>query len=236
MVEGDYIQGNRLNGVAVYDGANKNTIGGTATGSGDVISGNASNGVFLSDAGTSGNLVEGDLIGTDASGANDVANSASGVYIGSGATKNTIGGTTVAARDVLSGNGWEGVNIVGGGTSDNVVEGDYIGVAFSGTAALGNAESGVGISGGACNNTIGGTAVGSGNLISGNFSNGVYISDTTTNSNVVEGDLIGTVASGETPCPTRPAGCTSATGPTTTPLAGPPSPPATSSLATVGRA
>ena len=162
MVEGDAIVGNGVNGVAVYDGANKNTIGGTATGSGDVISGNASNGVYLSDAGTSGNLVEGDLIGTDASGANAVANSGSGVYIGNGATNNTIGGTTVAARDVLSGNGWEGVNIIGGGTSGNVVEGDYIGVAFSGTAALGNAESGVGISGGASNNLIGGVVSGSG--------------------------------------------------------------------------
>ena len=125
-----------------------------------------------------------------------MANSASGVYIGNGATENTIGGTTVAARDVLSANGWEGVNIVGGGTSDNLVEGDYIGVAFSGTAALGNAESGVGISGGACNNTIGGVVSGSRDVISGNLSNGVYISDAGTSGNTVAGDLIGTNASG----------------------------------------
>jgi hypothetical protein len=139
--------------------------------------------------------VEGDLIGTDSTGSYSIPNSGSGVVIQNGASDNTIGGTTAAARDVISGNDWDGVHIVNG-ASDNVVEGDYIGVNASGSAALGNAQSGVAIYGAATNNTIGGTAPGSGDVISGNDSHGVYISDPGTTGNVVAGDLIGTDSTG----------------------------------------
>ena len=153
--------------MAIYAGASNNTIGGTASGSGNVISGNAGNGVYLSDSGTTGNVVEGDYIGTDSTGSNALPN-ADGVVIQNGATNNTIGGTTSAARDVISGNDGDGVHIAGGGTSGNVVEGDYIGVTASGSAALGNGASGVAIYAGASYNTIGGTVAGAGDVLSGN--------------------------------------------------------------------
>ena len=99
--------------------------------------------------------------------------------------------------NVISGNDWEGVHIVGTGTTDNetsgnVVQGNYIGVSADGSTALGNAESGVGIYAGASDNTIGGSVSGTGDLISANGSNGVYITDSGTTGNVVEGDFIGT--------------------------------------------
>ena len=87
LVEGDYIGiiggsppaggcaatvpsalGNGSSGVAIYAGANHNTIGGNVSGSGNVISGNVQYGVFISDAGTTRNLIAGDLIGTDPAG------------------------------------------------------------------------------------------------------------------------------------------------------------------------
>jgi titin len=221
VVEGDYIGwalgrpsdgvhaatpehalGNGASGVAVFAGASNNTIGGTVPGSGNVLAANGQNGVYLADAGTTGNLVAGDLIGTDSTGTRAAPNF-NGVLIWGGATNNTIGGTTPDARDVISGNNWEGVHIAGSGTSGNVVEGDYIGLSAIGTGldpnsstALGNVQSGVGLYAGTSGNVIGGWAPGSGNVISGNHSNGVYITDGGTSGNVVAGDLIGTDATG----------------------------------------
>ena len=106
--------------------------------------GNTGDGFYIDSSGTTGNLVEGDYIGTGAAGSSSVPNF-DGVYIGAGASDNTIGGATAGTRDVISGNDWEGVHLEDTGTASNVVEGDYIGTNASGSAAVGNAESGVGI-------------------------------------------------------------------------------------------
>jgi len=78
----------------------------------------------------------------------------------------------------------------------NTVSGNYIGTDLNGTADLGNTIYGVWILGGAQSNTIGGTSSGAGNVISGNDASGLAISGTGTNSNVVKGNYIGTVADG----------------------------------------
>ena len=57
---------------------------------------------------------------------------------------------------MISGNAWDGVHIVDSGTSNNVVEGNFIGTNASGTAAVANGASGVAIFGGASSNTVGG--------------------------------------------------------------------------------
>lgn len=90
------------------------------------------------------------------------------------------------------------MTIVGSGTTGNVVVGDEIGTNSAGTASLGNSGSGVYIAQGASNNTIGGYAgyVGTRDLISGNASYGVEISDSGTTGNLVENDYIGTDVSG----------------------------------------
>jgi hypothetical protein len=200
VVEGDYIGtnvggssklGNGASGVAIYASASGNTIGGSVAGSGNVVSGNGGDGFYISGGGTNANVVEGDLIGTDYTGSVGVPND-EGVYLGGGATNNTIGGTTVVTRDVISGNTTNGVEMFSVGTAGNVVDGDYIGTSASGSSALGNGASGVAIHGRANNDTVGGTASGSGNVISGNVGNGVYIADPGTVGNVVEGNLIGT--------------------------------------------
>ncbi len=96
----------------------------------------------------------GNLIGTDITGTVAIANGSDGVEIDTRASGNTIGGTTGAARNVISGNDNIGVSTDPGATG-NVVEGSYIGTDVTGTLALGNGGGGVGVSG--SDNTIGGT-------------------------------------------------------------------------------
>src|SRR5262249_7966851 len=131
------------------------TIGGTSAGAGNVISSN-DRGVLLTNA-RSGNLVQGNWIGTNASDATNLGN-ATGIAI-SDSTNNTIGGTTRGARNIISGNSVRGVQFTGSTTTGNVVEGNLIGTDNAGTGALGNGT-GVEVSGGAFNNTIGGVAPG----------------------------------------------------------------------------
>ena len=169
-------------------------MGGTATGAGNVISGNKGQGVWIRGAGTTGNLVQGNLIGTTPSGTGQSANAGSGVLIGSGATSNTIGGNTAGARNIISGNSSNGVTITDSGTSGNVVEGNYIGINSAGTAKLGNTIYGVRVD--SAGNTIGGIAAiagtGAGNVISGNGQSGLLVGA----SSLVEGNIVGLNAAG----------------------------------------
>ena len=115
-----------------------------------------------------GNVVEGNYDSANAAGTAALPNGGDGIKIGLGATNNTIGGTVSGARNIISGNVGDGVVISGSGTTGNLVEGNYIGTNAAGTAALGNATDGVQVSSGATGNTIGGTANGAANVISGN--------------------------------------------------------------------
>lgn len=187
---------NSFNGIALFAGAQNNTIGGPA--SANTISGNTLSGVSLSDAGTDGNTVSGNFIGTGSNGSGAVPNGAHGVIIVDGASSNTIGGTTPPARNIISGNGRNGVGIGGTGnatsgdlTRSNVVAGNFIGTDRSGTVALGNGLSGVSIADSAKNNTVGGTAPNAGNLISGGTTYGISLEDAGTSGNLIQGNTIG---------------------------------------------
>ena len=101
-----------------------------------------------------------------------------------------ISQTTPASSNLLSGNRPAGVLISG---SNNLVEGNRIGTDVTGTAALPNGT-GVAIIYIGSDNTIGGTAPGAGNLISGNRRDGIGMYGGA--SNLVEGNRVGTDASG----------------------------------------
>ncbi|TAE20865.1 MAG: hypothetical protein EAZ93_22280 [Oscillatoriales cyanobacterium] len=119
-----------------------------------------------------GNIIEGNFIGTDVTGTQDLGNGYSGISVWS--SNNIIGGQTVKARNVISGNDSLGIYIEGANASNNLIQGNYIGSDLTGTQKLGNTNGGIVILG-ASNNTIGGTAVGVSNLIFGNGKNGVYL-------------------------------------------------------------
>jgi titin len=89
-----------------------------------------------------------------------------------GGNGNIVGGTTAAARNVIAGNKRYGVLING---NNDLVEGNFIGTQKDGVHALGNASSGVFVTGGGANNTIGGTRAGTGNIIANSGADGVLI-------------------------------------------------------------
>ena len=184
--------GNGLSGVFIEGGAASNSVGGTASGAGNLISGNDTHGVDLS--GAIHDVVQGNLVGTNALGSGAVGNADSGVLLENDSNNNLVGGTTAAARNVLSGNLLRGVHL-SGGSSDNLVEGNLIGTNAAGKAAIGNLDSGVLIDTNSDNNTIGGTTAGAANTIAGNLY-GVHISNAS--DNLVEGNWIGTNAAGST--------------------------------------
>jgi hypothetical protein len=185
----------RGNGTGIYIESSGNTVGGTAAAARNVISGNTTDGVQVYGAPAVNNSILGNLIGLDASGNLDLGNANTGVAIWGGATGNTVGGTALGARNVISGNDLYGVAITTAGTSGNRVEGNYIGTDAVGAAAVANSSHGVMIATGAASNTIGGS-VAARNVISGNTLQGVYIAGAGTSGNVVSSNFIGTDAAG----------------------------------------
>ncbi len=213
-----------LDGVVVNGQASYNTIGSLATGTGtvtqtggNVISGNAEWGVYISDSGTSGNTVQNDYIGTDLTGKVAVGNGFNGLDVVNSASSNTVGGTSAAACDVISGNANEGV-LIGLGATTNVVEGDYIGTGAKGKAAVPNALDGVYVGLGAVNNTIGATSnagtqnFASYNVISGNGTNGIKVTDSGTSGTQIVGNFVGTDATGTVAIPNQADGVLVASG------------------------
>lgn len=179
-------------GVFVADGQD-NQIGGAGPGEGNVLSGNY-DGINLWGSGTRNNVVLGNHIGTNASGTAAMGNQVDGVWVGANAQHNLVGGATAAARNLISGNGSNGVVIDGG--QYNTIRGNYIGTDATGTRALPNSGSGVTLAEGARDNLIGGAAPGEGNVISGNHT-GVSLAGSSVGNNVVRGNYIGTDATGK---------------------------------------
>ncbi len=193
--------GNQFGGVAFYQAGSGNTIGGDVSGAGNLISQNGGDGIY--DAEDSGNLLEGNVIGLDATGSRTAyGNSGNGVEL-QRVSGDTVGGTVAAARNIISGNAADGILLDGSNTTDNVIEGNFIGTDITGTTAvdsndqqIGNNNDGVEIDSAATGNTVGGTVSGSRNVISGNIQDGVEITGGGATANIVEGDYIGTDLTG----------------------------------------
>lgn len=189
-------------GVLIIGASQDNVIGGDRTlgagptGQGNVISLCGLSGVSIREPGTGHNVVQGNYIGTDATGTTAQGNGFHGVEIVGGAQRNLVGGQSPGERNVISGNGRTGVFIQNGETTNNTVSGNYIGTDASGTAAIPNGEWGVDLGDQAENNLIGGDSPGEGNLISGNGSGGVFLQNRVSG-NRISGNYVGTDASGK---------------------------------------
>lgn len=156
-------EGNLREGVFIRANANSNTI------SANVISGNQNNGVHLdgsasgsSTTSTSGDLIAGNIIGLDVTGTVVLGSVGVGIYV-QNAPMTTIGGTTPADRNIVSGNG-AGMQLYDN-SDGSVIEGNYVGTDVTGTVALGNNLAGGFLRNniaffGMSNSTVGGTAPG----------------------------------------------------------------------------
>jgi len=176
-------------GIYVAEGANGNRIGGVDVGEGNVISGNRNAGCHVR---SDSNAVMQNIIGLSAEGNAALFNGTSGVQLASGASFNRIGNGLESGRNIISGNAAAGVSIAWGGADSNVVAGNYIGVGRDGSTALAN-HTGVDIGNGTSHTVI------SHNVISGNIHNGITLA--ITDSNVVEGNYLGTNAQGNAAVP-----------------------------------
>lgn len=172
---GNAALGNGNSGVRVANGAN-NTFGGTNPGDRNVISGNFGEGVRIVGNNTQ---IQGNYIGINAAGTTALGNNGEGISLAL-STNCVIGGTTAAARNVISGNS-TGIFIVSSSTG-NIVRGNYIGTDAAGTGAVGNGT-GIGFNNGVSGNIIGGTGAGEANLIAFNTRSGIVVDTFGTNIN-----------------------------------------------------
>jgi CSLREA domain-containing protein len=164
----------------LLDNSSNNWIGGGA-GAGNVISGNMNAGVKILAEGAgsaTGNGIQGNKIGTNAAGTAEIANQVGIYIIGSG---NTVGGPSLDARNLISGNYGDGIRIQG---SSNVVQNNYIGTDIGGTNPLGNGFNGVRLEGSAAQNSIGTDSAG--NFIAFNTGPGVVLYDDAGTGNLIQ--------------------------------------------------
>jgi hypothetical protein len=184
--------GNAASGVFAAGTANC-TIGGTTPRQRNVISGN-NTGLTLTRCRDV--TIAGNYIGTDAKGVAAVPNSNDGVSV-QDSLRTTIGGTKVASRNIISGNGGTGITI--GGGRDNFVLRNYIGLSRT-AAALGNHGYGASV-----NSTarawVGGTTAGSGNVISANGNHGINVYGGSVQQTTITRNVIGRDPTGATPIP-----------------------------------
>ncbi|RLS51385.1 MAG: DUF4347 domain-containing protein [Planctomycetota bacterium] len=192
-VTGTVVLGNTDDGIDIN--GNGNTIGGSTAADRNVVSGNSNHGVRISTG--SNNVISGNYIDTNATGTSALGNASSGVRISGGSANNTIGGLTAGARNIISGNLSNGIQLDSIGTSNNTVIGNYIGTDVTGSLDLGNVDDGIEIGGSASNNTIGGNTATTRNVIAGNDDDGIQIMDLA-NNNIIQGNYIGVGANGST--------------------------------------
>jgi hypothetical protein len=178
---------------------------GNSTVRGFVINRFGGDGIRLESNGS--DVILGNYVGTDVSGAVSQPNTGNGIQI-IDTPNSTIGGTTSSTRNVISGNAGEGLRIDGALATGNLVQGNYIGTNASGSAAVGNSASGIYIRRAPSNSVIG-------NLVSGNlgfagiticgdllpapgFCGGGDIGTQGNNGsgNIVQGNLVGTNSAG----------------------------------------
>lgn len=140
------------------------------------------------------NQVSGNFIGLEPDGLTASPNDTGGVVITEGANHNYIGGTIPADRNIISGNGYDGVSIWGNNSGDptivNYVLGNTIGMDASGEIIVPNLHNGVRIYGNSNNNTV---AL---NIITGNGYHGVMLAGEFSSNNLIAANWIGLTADG----------------------------------------
>lgn len=151
----------------IIEGGNSNLIGDVGPGQGNIIHLNGRNGILLDGAGAlgEGNVIQGNLIGTNDIGSTNEPNGAAGIRLQNGSDYNVIGGATTAARNIISGNAASGIVI--NSSSNTLIQGNRIGLdSGPGITGLGNgtvlADAGILIENGSQDTQVVGNVIASG--------------------------------------------------------------------------
>ena len=179
LIEGNYIGTDITGEVAVGNGfagitinnAPATMVGGTNAGARNVVSGNLDTGINLY-AGTAGTTIQGNYVGTDATGDNAVTNWDSNIYL-DGSGTNIIGGSAPGAGNLISATvstpfsdyQADGIYVGGPGANGNIIQGNFIGTKADGISQLGNGGHGIEFANTASNNTVGGKTAAADNHI-----------------------------------------------------------------------
>jgi hypothetical protein len=147
-------------------------------------------GILIDNAG--GNIVEGCYIGLDATGMTALGNGGSGIGIFGASSHNLIGGTSTAKRNIISANGFSGVQVSTGSAGGNLIINNFIGLNVAGDTSSGSVGNyGNGIFVDAPDDTIGGTTALTRNVIAGNHDPGVALA-AAAQRNLIQGNYFGT--------------------------------------------
>ncbi|MEX2161361.1 MAG: NosD domain-containing protein [Anaerolineales bacterium] len=178
------------------------TVGEAPSGQGNVFSGcqNGIRALF-----TRYNAIKGNFVGTNAAGTQAAQPNSVGIAISSFASHNTIGGSAVGEKNIISNND-RGIDIASNSAVYNVVAGNYIGTDVTGTSPIPNSSWGVLVEVGGRNNIIGGDTPAERNIISGNDM-GVCVSDYGATQNSIIGNYIGVDVTGKKALPNHQGVC-----------------------------
>lgn len=155
------------------DGSEGTVIGGKGPSARNVVSGNITDGITLYD-GNVGTVVQGNYVGTDATGLKGLGNEQTGISVqGSGGA--TIGGSTSRHGNVIAANGRHGVLVEGDSTT---ISRNIIGLDKARKEPLGNLRNGIWVAGASSSDIRN-------NAISANGWSGVQVSGDEAQSNVI---------------------------------------------------
>lgn len=190
--DGSTALGNGNYGFNIRPEATNTTIGGVLSSDRNIISGNGGSGLYIT--GTTTVTILGNYIGTDVTGLIDRGNGNSGITADSSTNGLTVGGTTAGARNVISGNGDDGIYLVG--ATNISILGNYIGLGADGSTLARNTVHAINA------NSINGLAIGNGlatgrNVLVGT-SIGLNLTGTSTNVSIND-NYLNTDSSGNIP-------------------------------------
>lgn len=190
-------------------GGASNSLGGSCSGVCNLIAGNGTGlGISLQGATSSGNLIQGNFLGTNVTGTAKLTNGSTADIDVSAGGSVTIGGTAAGTGNLISGEGTQaaGIFVDGGVVGPVNIQGNFIGTTATGNAVLGNAGPGIHIVG-STNVIIGGTTAAARNVIGGNGNGltpngaGIFVEGNapfSTGTAVIQGNNIGIGADGST--------------------------------------
>jgi parallel beta-helix repeat protein len=199
---------NTLTGLR-FEVSNNAVVGGTAAGEGNTVSGNGEDGMRFQSVATA--TIQGNFVGTNSAGTAAIPNAISGIYGTIDCTNHSIGGNTVAARNIVSGNTVNGIKY-DTRCNDLIIEGNYVGTDVTGAGApatFGNGQIGIFLLNDCLRPRIGGTTTAQRNIVSGNGrtwvpgsgnGTGILFNGNITNA-VITGNYIGLAADGSTAVP-----------------------------------